>query len=79
LTRSAFFEAIFEVLDEVVRNSMALHGNAKQESLQKVVRPLAQLDYSGAAGGRATPTKKTIVTTMQAALRKAILLSEEML
>ena len=79
LLRSAYFEAMFEVLDEVVRNSMALHSNAKQDSLQKVVRPLAQLDFSGSSGGRATPTKKTIVMAMQAALRKAILLSEEML
>ena len=38
LVRSAYFEAIMEVLDEVVRATVAIHGNAKQESLQKIIR-----------------------------------------
>lgn len=79
LLRSAYFEAVFELLDEVVRSALALHGNAKQESLQKVIRPLAQLSYSTSPGGRALPTKKVIVSLMQAALRKSVSLSDEML
>lgn len=79
LTRSAYFEAIFDVFDEAVRNTIALHGDAKQDSIQKVVRPLAKLDFSGGASGRATPTKKAIVNTMLTTLRRSIALSEDML
>ena len=68
-----------EVLDEVVRSTIALYGNAKQESLQKVVRPLARLNFGGAAGGRALPTKKAVVSLLQAALRQNVPLSEDML
>jgi DNA sulfur modification protein DndB len=78
LVRSAFFESLFDVLDEVVRNSLALHKDVKQESLQKVVRPLARLNFTGAVG-RTLPTKKTIVIMMQTALRQNVALSEEML
>jgi DNA sulfur modification protein DndB len=79
LTRSAYFEAVFEIMDEVVRNTIALHHDAKKESLQRVVRPIAQLVFSGGTAGRAMPTKKTIVSTMQAALRQTVSLSESML
>jgi hypothetical protein len=79
LVRSAYFEAIMEVLDEIVRSTLAIHGNAKQESLQKTIRPLARLTVAGGAGGRALPTKKVIVSTLQAALRQNIALSDNML
>jgi len=79
LVRSVYFEGIMEVLDEVVRSTIALYGNAKQESLQKVVRPLARLNFGGAAGGRALPTKKAVVSLLQAALRQNVPLSEDML
>jgi DGQHR domain-containing protein len=79
LQKSAFFDAIFEIIDEVVRNTMALHGNAKQESIQKVIRPLASVDYGKGAVGKAIPTKKAIVVLMQAALRKNLPISEELL
>lgn len=79
LLRSAYFEAVIEVMDEVVRNTITLHGNAKQESLQKTIRPLAQLNLAGASGSRALPTKKAIVSLMQAALRQNVPLSEDML
>jgi len=78
LVRSAYFEAIFDVLDEVVRNSLNLHGNAKQESIQDVVRPLAQLTLSGGST-RVLPTKKRIVSLMQTALRRNVALSGDML
>lgn len=79
LVRSAYFEALMEVIDEIVRSTIALHGNAKQESLQKVIRPLAHLNFGTGAGGRALPTKKAIVSALQAALRQNVPLSEEML
>jgi len=79
LVRSAYFEAIMELLDEVVRSTIALQGNAKQDSLQKTIRPLAQLNFAGSTSGRALPTKKVIVSALQAALRQNLPLSEEML
>jgi DNA sulfur modification protein DndB len=78
LVRSAYFEAIFDVLDEVVRSSLALQRDVKKESLQKIVRPLARLDFK-TSSGRALPTKKAIVSAMQAALRQNVALSEDML
>jgi hypothetical protein len=79
LVRSAYFEAIMEVLDEVVRATVAIHRNAKQESLQKVIRPLTQLNFAGGSGSRALPTKKAIVSLLQATLRQTVSLSEDML
>jgi hypothetical protein len=78
LVRSAFFEAIFDVLDEVVRTSLAIHKDAKKESLQMVVRPLARLNLTGVAG-RALPTKKVIANLMKTTLQQNVQLSEEML
>lgn len=79
LVRSSYFEAIFEVLDEVVRSTVALHGNVKKESLQKVIRPLAQLNVSAPAGSRALLTKKAIASLMLTTLRRTVPISEEML
>lgn len=78
LVRSAYFEAMMEILDEVVRSTIAINGNAKQDSLQKVVRPLARLNVAGASG-RALPSKKAIVSALQTALRQNVTLSEDML
>ncbi len=78
LVRSAYFESLFEVLDEVARSSLALYKDVKKESLQKVIRPLARLNFTGASG-RMLPTKKAIVSSMQTALRQNVALSEDML
>jgi DNA sulfur modification protein DndB len=78
LVRSAYFEAIFDVLDEAVRSSLVLYKDAKKESLQKIVRPLARLNFSGATG-RVLPTKKAIVSAMQTALRQNVAVSEDLL
>lgn len=78
LVRSAYFDAIFDVFDEVVRGSLALHRNAKRESLQSVIRPLAQLKLT-VGKGKSLPTKKTIVSLMQDALRKDVAISGDML
>lgn len=78
LTRSAFFEAVFEVFDEVVKNAIATHRNAKQESIQRIVQPIARLNFYG-TGGRAILSKKAIVTSMQATLRQHSPISSDML
>lgn len=78
LVRASYFEAIFDVFDEVVRNSLTVHRSAKVESIQQVVRPLAKLSFSSGVG-KALPTKKEIANAMQKALRKSIELSDEML
>jgi DGQHR domain-containing protein len=79
LVRSAYFEAIMEIFDEVVRSTITVHGDAKQESLQKTIRPLVRLNIGSGVGGRALPTKKVIVSTLQATLRQSVSLSDKML
>lgn len=37
LTRSSFFEAIFELIDSIVQNAMATSKNVKQPSIQKII------------------------------------------
>lgn len=78
LTRSAYFDAIFEVFDEVVRNALSMHKNAKKESLQKIIRPLANLRLKSGTGS-ALPPKRIISKLMQDALRKDVAISDEML
>lgn len=75
LTRSAFFEAMFEVMDEIVRMTLGTHGNLKQESLQKEIRPLGKFDFSGPFQGSTKLTKKGIVTTMRTILRRNVKIS----
>jgi hypothetical protein len=79
LLRSAFFEALFEVFDEVVRATMSSYGDAKPESLQKTIRPITLLDFGAVPAGTGKLTKKGLVTAMQAALRKNLQISEELL
>lgn len=78
LLRSAYFDAIFEIFDEVVRSALAAHKNVKKDSLQKTIRPLANLTL-GSGTGSALPTKKVIAKVMQDALRKDVVISDEML
>lgn len=75
LTRSAFFETVFDVFELVVRQSISQYGNAKPESLRKVVRPLAKYDYSG----QALATKGTLKQIMNSSLASIIKLTDEML
>jgi DGQHR domain-containing protein len=75
LTKAAYFEAIFEMFDEVVRETMSLHGNARQTTLQESIRPIAKLDFSG----QGKLTKKGFTDLMQAAFRKSVAISPEML
>lgn len=76
LTKAAFFEAIFDMFDEIVRATMVSHKNVKQSSLQETIRVVAKLDYS--AKGRLT--KKAYADLMQTAFRQSdVAISAEML
>lgn len=75
LVRSAFFEALFEIFDEVIRTTMSQHRDAKQSSLQSIIRPIAKLDFSTLVIG----SKKSLVSTMKTALRRNITITPEML
>ncbi len=76
LVRAAFFEAMFELLDEIVRATVARDGNAKRESLRLTIKPLAKIDWEQ-PGVRLTKT--TIVQLMRATLRRNLKISKEML
>lgn len=78
LVRSAFFESIFDLFGEIVQNTIAAKRNVKQDSIQSVIRPLARLDYYG-SGSRVLLNKKSILTIMQATLRKSGPISAGML
>ena len=75
ISRAAFFEAIFEVMEEVVRMTLGEHGDLRQESLQKEIRFLAKFDYSGPSKGVSKLTKKGIVATMRTILRRKVKIS----
>lgn len=46
LTRSAFLEAIFDVFEQAVRQSLLTYKNAKTDSLRKVIAPIAKYSYA---------------------------------
>jgi hypothetical protein len=78
LTRSAFFEAICDVFDIAIQRAVASKRNAKKESIQAVIAPLAKLSYLG-SGSRALLDKKSIASTMQSTLSTTTAISTEML
>ena len=78
LTRSAFFEAICEVFDIAIQRAITLKRNAKQESIQSVIAPIAKLSYLG-SGSRSLLDKKSIASTMQSTLSATTAISQEML
>jgi DGQHR domain-containing protein len=75
LTKASYFEAIFEMFDEVVRATMTSQNNVKQSSVQDTIRVIAKLDF----GGRGKLTKKGYTDLMQPAFRKGVALSADML
>ena len=75
LVKANYFEAIFEMFDEVVRATMTAHENLKQTSLQETIRPISKLDFSG----RGKLTKKGYTELMQAAFRRSVAVSADML
>ncbi len=60
LTRSAFLEAIFDVFEQAVRQSLLSYKNAKTESIQKVVRPIAKYAYGDSALRSVGQVKKAV-------------------
>ena len=75
LVKSHYFEAIFDMFDEVVRATMVGAGNLKQASLQETVRAITQLDFTG----HGKLTKKGYTELMQAAFRQGVAVSPDML
>jgi DGQHR domain-containing protein len=75
LTKATYFEAIFGMFDEIVRETRTTHGNVRQPSLQETVRAIGKLDFSG----RGRLSKKNYADLMQASFRKGVDLSADML
>jgi len=75
LIRSGYFEAMFEIFDEVLRSTRQAQGNLKQASIQEIIRPVTRLNFEG----RGKLTKKDLTRAMQTALRKNISVSADML
>ena len=46
LTRSAFLEAIFDVFEQAVRQSLLSYRNVKPDNLAKVIAPIARYSYA---------------------------------
>lgn len=77
MVRSAFFESIFEVFDDVVQTSIAKHRNAKKESIADILKPISAIDFSDLlAKGRSSKT--TYLEPIKAALKKSVTISESM-
>jgi DGQHR domain-containing protein len=75
LLKSAYFEAIFDMFDEIARSTMNAKGNLKQKSIQEAIRPITKLDFSG----RGRLTKKGFTELMQSAFRQSVAISADML
>jgi DGQHR domain-containing protein len=75
LTRSAFFEAIFEIFEDSIRQSILSFKNAKMESIRKIIRPVAQYEYSPAMLANTGTLKKAV----KAALTGSVSISADML
>jgi len=60
LTRSAFLEAIFDVFEQAVRQSLLSYKNVKTENIQKVVSPIAKYSYSDSTLRSVGQVKKAV-------------------
>lgn len=60
LTRSAFLEAIFDVFEQAVRQALLTHKNAKPDSLEKVIRPIAKYSYADSSLRSVGTVKKAV-------------------
>lgn len=77
LVRSAFFESIFEVFDDVVQTSIAKHRNAKKESISDILRPISAIDFSELLS-KGRSSKSTYLEPIKLALKKSITISDSM-
>ena len=78
LTSAAFFEAIFELFNVIVQSAINSEKSVKQLALQRIVQPLARLEYKGTAG-RSVLSKREIVELTQSPLRSKTAITDEML
>lgn len=60
LTRSAFLEAIFDVFEQAVRQSLLSYKNAKSESIAKVIQPIAKYSYADSTLRSVGQVKKAV-------------------
>jgi DGQHR domain-containing protein len=60
LTRSAFLEAIFDVFEQAVRQSLLSYKNAKTDSILKVIAPIAKYSYGEATLRSVGQVKKAV-------------------
>lgn len=60
LTRSAFLEAIFDIFEQAVRQSLLSYKDAKAGSIGKVIAPIAKYSYSPAALRSVGQVKKEV-------------------
>jgi DGQHR domain-containing protein len=78
LTRSTFFEALFDVFDAVIQRTISTKKTAKQQAIQDTIAPIAHLSYRG-TGSRAVADRKSIASLMHSALSTSTPISAEML
>ncbi len=78
LTRAGFLAVACGVMDDVVRTALTAHGGASQESLRRVVQPLATLNYTIAGTSSLLP-KRELEMLMTAGLRAPMKLTSDML
>lgn len=64
LARSTFLEAIFDIFEQAVRQSLLSYKNAKSESIQKVISPIAKYSYSDDTLRSVGPVKKAVRTAL---------------
>jgi DGQHR domain-containing protein len=60
LTRSAFLEAIFDIFEQAVRQSLLSYKNAKTESIQRVISPIAKYSYGDSTLRSVGQVKKAV-------------------
>jgi len=75
LRRSTFLEAIFDVFEQAIRQSLLSYGNAKTDSISKVIKPIAKYSYSDTSLRSVGQLKKTI----RSALAGSVTIDSEML
>lgn len=75
LTRSAFLEAIFDIFEQAVRQSLLSYKDAKALSIGKVIGPIAKYSYSPAALRSVGQVKKEV----RAALAGSVSIAASML
>lgn len=64
LTRSAFLEAIFDVFEQAVRQALLTFKNAKPESIERVIRPVAKYSYAESSLRSVGVIKKAVRTAL---------------